>query len=81
MGSAHVKAACKNLGEMDPSGNEMLEMERKIEGYRAFHRFGQSQFPHGGLVLGSSQISILPPLPPKIMLDSKVVKMDTKIKS
>jgi len=36
-----------------------------IHSYRAFHRFGQAKFPDGGLVLGSSQFSILPQLPPK----------------
>jgi hypothetical protein len=34
---------------------------------------------NGGLVLGSSQFLILPQLPPKILLDSKVVKIDPKI--
>jgi len=29
--------------------------------YRALHRFGQAKFPDGGLVLGSSQLSVLPP--------------------
>jgi len=43
-----------------------------------FHRFGQAKFTDGGLVLGSSQFSILPLLPPKILLDSKVVKIDLK---
>jgi hypothetical protein len=33
----------------------------------------------GGLVLGLSQFLILPQLPNKMMLDSKVVKMDSKI--
>jgi len=47
--------------------------------YRAFHRFGKAKFPDGGLVLGSSQFSILPQLPPKILLDSKVVKIDPQI--
>jgi len=47
--------------------------------YRAFHRFGKAKFPNGGLVLGSNQFSILPQLPPKIMLYSKVVKIDPKI--
>jgi hypothetical protein len=31
------------------------------------------------LVLGSSQFSILPQLPPKILLDLKVVKINHKI--
>jgi hypothetical protein len=47
--------------------------------YRAFHRFGQAKFPNGGSILGSNQFSILPQLPPKILLDSKVVKIDPKI--
>jgi len=36
-----------------------------------FHGFGQVKFPDDGSVLGPSQYSILPQLPPKIMLDSK----------
>jgi hypothetical protein len=39
----------------------------------AFQGFGQAKFPDGGLVLGSSQFSILPQLPPKILLNLKVV--------
>jgi len=27
--------------------------------YRAFHEFGQAKIPYGGLVLGSSQFSLL----------------------
>jgi len=30
-----------------------------------FHGFGQAKVPDGGLVLGWSQYSILPQLPPK----------------
>jgi len=44
-----------------------------------FHGFGQAKFAYGGSILGLSQLSILPQLPPKIMLDSKVVKIDPKI--
>jgi len=47
--------------------------------YRAFHELRQAKFRYGGLVLGSSQFSILPQLPPKILLDSKVVKIEPKI--
>jgi len=43
--------------------------------YRAVHGFGQDKFPDGGSVLGT----ILPQLPPKIMLDSKVAKINPKI--
>jgi hypothetical protein len=49
--------------------------------YKAFHRFGQSKFPDGGLVLGSSQFLILPQLPQKTMLGLKVVKIDSKIRN
>jgi len=44
-----------------------------------FKDLGKLNFPVGGLNLGSSQFSILPQLPPKILLDSKVVKIDPKI--
>jgi len=44
-----------------------------------FQRFGQAKFPDGGLVLGLSQFPILPQLPQKILLDSKVVKIDPNI--
>jgi len=33
--------------------------------FRAFHRFGQAEFPDGGSVLGSSENSTLPQLPLK----------------
>ncbi len=47
--------------------------------YRAFQGFGQATFPNGGPVLGSSQFLIMPQLPPKILLNSKVVKIVPKI--
>jgi len=47
--------------------------------YRTFHRFRQAKFTDGGLILGSNQFSILPQLPPKVLLNSKVVKIDPKI--
>ena len=37
------------------------------------------KFDYGGLVLGSSQFSLLAQLSQKIMLDSKVVTSDSKI--
>jgi len=43
--------------------------------YRAFYGFGQAKFPDGGLVLRTRQFSILPQVPPKILLVSKVVKI------
>jgi hypothetical protein len=49
-----------------------------LNDYRAFHVFELATFPDGGSVLGSSQFQ-LPQLPPKILLDSKVDKIDPKI--
>jgi len=48
------------------------------ESYRVFHGFGQAKFPDGGSVLGSNQFSVLPQLPPKILFDSKVVKISLR---
>jgi len=47
-----------------------------MQNSKAFNRFGKAKFPKGGLVLGSSPFSILPQLTQKILLDSKVVKID-----
>jgi len=45
-----------------------------------FHGFGQAKFPDGGSVLGLSQFSTLPKLPPKIiLLVAKVVKIDPNL--
>jgi len=44
-----------------------------------FHGFGQAEFLDGGSVLGLRQFSKLLQLPSKIMLNSKVVKIDPKI--
>jgi len=46
---------------------------------RAFHGFGQAKFPDDGSVLSSSQFSVLPLMPPKILIDPKVVKINSKI--
>jgi len=44
--------------------------------YRVYHGFGQAKFPLGGLVLGSSQFSLLPQLLQKTILNSKEVQLD-----
>jgi len=44
---------------------------------RAFHGFGQAKFAYGGLVLGSSLFTILPLLPLKLLLNKKVVRIDS----
>jgi len=48
--------------------NELSITSRGSKTYRAFHGFHQAKFPNGDLVLGFSQSSILPQLPPKILL-------------
>jgi hypothetical protein len=47
--------------------------------YRVFHRFGQGKFAYGGWNLGSSQFTLLPQLPLRMMLSLKFVKIDWKI--
>ncbi len=45
--------------------------------YSVFHQFRQAKFAYGGSIL--SQFLILPLVPQKIKLNSKVVKVDLKI--
>jgi hypothetical protein len=47
--------------------------------YSVFHRFKQAKFAYGGSILSSSQFLLLPQLPQKMELASKVVKVDSKI--
>jgi hypothetical protein len=56
----------------------LLRLTPIWERSRAFHGFGLYKFPYGGLVLRSSQFSILSQLTPKILLDSKVATIDPK---
>jgi len=44
-----------------------------------FQGFGPAKFPYGGLVLGSSQFSLLLQPPQKMTLNLKVIKFDSKI--
>jgi hypothetical protein len=44
--------------------------------YSVLHQFRQAKFANGGLILSLSQSSILPQLPQKIKLASKVVKIN-----
>jgi hypothetical protein len=50
-----------------------------LSSYRAFHGFGQAKYAYGGSILGLSQFTLLPQLPPKTLLDFKVEKIDLKI--
>jgi len=47
--------------------------------YRELHGFGQAKFDSGGLVLGSSLLTLPPVVPLKMTLNLKVVKIDLKI--
>jgi hypothetical protein len=47
--------------------------------YSVFQGFSKAKSANGGLILSSSQFLILPQLPQKIRLASKVVKVDSKI--
>jgi hypothetical protein len=44
-----------------------------------YQGFSKAKSANGGLILSSSQFLILPQLPQKIKLASKVVKVDSKI--
>jgi len=78
-----LKTASLKTGNMPSSARKHdLTNDWYLEGnrsYRAFYRFGRAEFTNGGLVLGSGQFSILPQLPVKILLDSKVFKIHPKI--
>jgi len=47
--------------------------------YRAFHGFGQAKFAYGGSIFGTSQFTLLPQLPLKMMINLKVVEINPKI--
>ena len=47
--------------------------------YSVFQGFSKAKSANGGSILSSSQYLILPQLPQKIKLASKVVKVDSKI--
>jgi hypothetical protein len=47
--------------------------------YSVFQGFSKAKSGNGGSILSSSQFLILPQLPQKIKLASKVVKVDSKI--
>jgi len=44
--------------------------------YKAFHKFWQDKFAYGGSILGSSQFTLLPQLPVKMMHGVKGVKIE-----
>jgi len=50
-----------------------------IHWYSVFQGFSKAKSANGGSILSSNQFLILPQLPQKIKLASKVVKVDSKI--
>ncbi len=50
-----------------------------VDLYSVFHQFRKAKFAYGGSILSSSQFLLLPQLPQKMELASKVVKVDSKI--
>jgi hypothetical protein len=50
-----------------------------IFSYSVFQGFRQAKSASGGSILNSSQFLILPQLPQKMKLSSKVIKIDSKI--
>jgi len=47
--------------------------------YRAFQGLVQAKFAYGGLILGWIKSKLLPQLPLKMMLNLKLVKIESKI--
>ncbi len=56
-----------------------LTFREKYIHYSVFQGFSKAKSANGGSILSSSQFLILPQLPQKIKLASKVVKVDSKI--
>ncbi len=56
-----------------------LDLPLHLISYSMFQGFSKAKSANGGAILCSSQFLILPQLPQKIKLASKVVKVDSKI--
>jgi hypothetical protein len=56
-----------------------LEPSTMVRLYSVFQGFRQAKSANGGSILSSSQFLILPQLPQKMKLASKVVKVDSKM--
>ena len=56
--------------------NSNLKLTKETERFIYLDKLILVKFAYGGLVLGSSKLLLLPRLPQKMMLASKVVKRD-----
>jgi hypothetical protein len=59
--------------------SESKEATRKNGKYSVFQGYSLAKFAYGGSILSLSQFLILPQLPQKMKLKSKVVKINPKI--
>ncbi len=59
--------------------NDLNHVLKNSKRYSVFKGFSKAKSANGGSILSSSQFLVLPQLPQKIKLASKVVKVDTKI--
>jgi hypothetical protein len=58
---------------------DKCKIARVTRAYSVFQGFSKAKSANGGSILSASQFLILPQLPQKIKLASKVVKVDSKI--
>jgi hypothetical protein len=73
-----AKTHCKSR-EIANSDEILFFESNKLLLYSVFQGFCKAKSENGGSILSSSQFLILPQLPQKIKLASKVVKVDSKI--
>ncbi len=76
---AHCQFCDKNLCDTTELYRHANHFHRVTSSTERFTDLDKLNYPDRGLVLDSSQFSILPQLLPKILLDSKVVTIDPKI--
>ncbi len=62
-----------------PNAATYILILKLLELYNVFQGFREAKSADGGSILSLSQFSILPQLPQKMRLASKVVKVDSKI--
>ena len=85
MGSAGVKAAHKHIDEIDSRSQlyfnflALIIHESVDECVTDLDKLNLVKFGFGGFILGFSLFSLLPKLPQKTLIASKVVKSDSKI--
>ncbi len=74
----HCHTLARNI-RLKLSGVNLAPLKIGQQFYSVFQGFRQAKIDNGGSILTSSQFLILPQLPRKMKLASKVVKVDSKI--